>query len=165
MERSREDYRAIIAERIASGFVGSRRIVAPGTVGSIVALCFWYFLSFFHILEPGFPSILLVLLTTSAGLWGVQIVLEAENDPDPSWVVIDEWAGLFLSLAWTNVSPFLVVCLAFILFRLLDITKVGPVAWAERLPGGLGVMADDLVAGAITASIVWLVVGVVQGLS
>jgi phosphatidylglycerophosphatase A len=46
---------------------------------------------------------------------------------------------------------------AFIIFRLLDVTKPGPIGWADRQSGAAGIMADDLVAGAIAAAILWAV--------
>jgi phosphatidylglycerophosphatase A len=70
---------------------------------------------------------------------------------DPQWIVIDEWAGLFVALAGLTPSNWTTAFVAFILFRVFDASKVGPVAWAEQLPGAYGVMADDLVAGILTA--------------
>ena len=61
--------------------------------------------------------------------------------------MIDEWAGLFISLAGIGVVDVGSVLVAFGLFRLFDGLKWGPVAWAERLPGASGIMADDIVAG------------------
>ena len=63
--------------------------------------------------------------------------------------VVDEWAGLFVALCGVEAFNLGHVVIALVGFRVLDITKPGPVGWAERLPGALGVMADDIVAGAI----------------
>ena len=69
---------------------------------------------------------------------------------DPSWVVTDEVAGQGLALLVAGLSPhrsLVTTIAAFVLFRAFDITKPGPVSAAERLPGGLGILADDLLAG------------------
>ena len=73
---------------------------------------------------------------------------EVKDKWDPAWIVIDEAAGVavaFVPFAVSNSS--LAVVVAFVLFRILDAAKPPPVRQAERLPGALGVMADDLVAG------------------
>jgi phosphatidylglycerophosphatase A len=87
---------------------------------------------------------------TAAGFWAVARI--NAPDEDPPWVVVDEAAGMALALAFTPASlGWLGVALAFGLFRALDILKPGPVGWMDRKPGNVGVMGDDLVAGALTA--------------
>lgn len=69
---------------------------------------------------------------------------------DPSWVVTDEVAGQALALLGAGLSlhrGLATTIAAFVLFRVFDIWKPGPVGAAERLPGGLGILCDDLVAG------------------
>lgn len=73
---------------------------------------------------------------------------------DPQWVVCDEffafaWVYLFVPVTWPTAIA------GFALFRLFDIWKPGPVGWAERLPGGWGVMADDAVAGMLAGGCLW----------
>jgi phosphatidylglycerophosphatase A len=73
-------------------------------------------------------------------------VKDYETEEDPGEVVIDEVAGVLLSALmcpWTPVPLFI----AFLSFRLFDIWKPFPVRTLEQLPGGIGVMADDLAAG------------------
>ncbi len=75
---------------------------------------------------------------------------------DPSWVVTDEVAGQALALCLAGFSPHrgvVTTIAAFLLFRLLDITKPGPIGAAERLPGGVGILCDDLVAGLVAGAI------------
>jgi len=74
---------------------------------------------------------------------------------DPQWIVIDEWAGLYLALFGIAPLEWRWVFFAFVLFRIFDAVKIGPVGWAESLPGAWGIMADDLVAGALVALVVW----------
>ena len=86
-----------------------------------------------------------------AGISGLAIWVsgEAENllgKKDPSAIVIDEVAGLSLTMFLIPIS-WLSLCAGFLLFRLFDIVKPWPANRAERLSGGLGIVLDDLVAG------------------
>jgi phosphatidylglycerophosphatase A len=72
--------------------------------------------------------------------------LEEEFGRDPKQATMDEAAGMAISLLAVPLSP-LNVFVAFFLFRLFDVLKPQPARRAERLPGGLGIMADDLIAG------------------
>jgi phosphatidylglycerophosphatase A len=74
---------------------------------------------------------------------------------DPGWIVIDELAGQWLAMATLNHPSPAGLALAFVLFRALDISKIGPVGWADRRHNAAGVMGDDLVAGAIVAGLIW----------
>lgn len=108
---------------------------------------------------PFEPAVLAALL---AGSVVTLLFAGAEAGPDghgdPGFVVSDEVAGQALALALAGASArgdgFVAAGLAFLLFRALDITKPGPVGAAERWPGGLGVLADDLVAGAGAGAVV-----------
>lgn len=128
---------------------------APGTCGSLAALIFWWLLSDLEIVQSLSSQLMLALITTVVGTIAVSVALKHEEDEDPQWIVIDEWAGLFVALL--GVAPFELghVLVAFVLFRLFDASKVGPVGWAERLPRQFGIMADDLVAGALSALVLW----------
>jgi phosphatidylglycerophosphatase A len=82
---------------------------------------------------------------------------------DPSWVVTDEVAGQGVALLGAvpgGRDPLLFVALSFALFRVLDIAKPGLVARLERLPGAVGVLADDLAAGAGAAAATYLAASV-----
>jgi phosphatidylglycerophosphatase A len=125
--------------RIASlGGVGHLR-PGPGTWGSAVVLPL--------ALLPGWALALAALGLTLAGFWALARLPEAEKDP--SWVVVDEAAGMALALAFAD--GLLGIILAFALFRAFDIGKPGPVGWADRQSGAMGVMGDDLIAGAMAA--------------
>ena len=92
------------------------------------------------------------LLACGSGLWAIQ---RAQVDGDPGWVVIDEFAGQWIALlGLARVTPVGLLA-AFALFRLFDITKPGPVGWADRQHGAFGIMADDVIAGAIVAAILY----------
>jgi phosphatidylglycerophosphatase A len=93
------------------------------------------------------------------GLWASENYAVQIGNADPSECVIDEVAGQFIAcaLAPLSLAGFLA---AFVLFRLFDVSKLWPVSWAERMPGGLGIMADDLLAGLIAGAIVAVFAGV-----
>jgi len=139
-----------LIKALASGFGAGLSPVAPGTAGSAlavgIALC----------LRPWWNPQLALALTLVVSLAGVYCAGRAEEywGHDSHKIVIDEVAGMFLALALTRLS-WTGVAAAFFLFRLLDIVKPPPARQAERLPGGWGVMADDLVAGAYALALLW----------
>jgi len=115
---------------------------APGTVTSVAAvLCYW----FIPALHQPLLLLSLVALCTVGGVWAGG-VMEGEYGDDPSIVTIDELAGQWLALAFVP-DGLLPVLLSLAFFRFFDIAKPGPVDALQRLPGGLGIMADDLLAG------------------
>lgn len=135
------------ARLVASGGGVGFAPVAPGTVGSLVAVVLGAGL----MLVPfGVPSG--ALLAVVAGLWAVE---RAGAQHDPGWVVIDEFAGQWLALLGLARVTVAGLAAAFLLFRLLDVVKPGPIGWADRQGGTTGVMADDVIAGAIAAGILW----------
>ncbi|SLN54629.1 phosphatidylglycerophosphatase A family protein [Oceanibacterium hippocampi] len=136
------------ASLIATWFGAGLIPKAPGTWGSLAALPFaWVILEF-----AGWPWLALAtLLAFLAGLWASAAYCRAKGLKDPGEVVIDEVAGQWLALlaATSAGSPDpLAFAVGFAAFRLFDIVKPWPVGWADRrLPGALGVMADDILAG------------------
>jgi len=123
---------------------------APGTVASLVALPFAWL-----ILWKAGPFVLAAgaLVTYAIGVWSTGIHAARIGREDPSECVIDEVAGQWLACAAAPLSP-LGFALAFVLFRVFDISKIWPVYLGERLAGGWGIMTDDMIAGAISAAII-----------
>jgi phosphatidylglycerophosphatase A len=116
--------------------------VAPGTIASIVAVIGFVFIPALH----STPILLsLVIISLALGIWAGRI-MEEEYGDDPSIVTIDELAGQWLALAALP-ADMLPVLLSFAFFRFFDIAKPGPVDTVQRLPGGWGIMADDVLAG------------------
>ena len=89
---------------------------------------------------------------TAAGLWAIP---RAGGEADPGWVVIDEVAGMWVAMLPLSRPAPLPVLAAFGLFRLFDIAKPGMIGRVDRVPGRLGVMGDDLLAGAAAAGVLW----------
>ena len=119
---------------------------APGTIGSFIAVITGYIIASFgaEILVAA-TIIVTILGTMAADAYG-----RITNSKDASEVIIDEVAGQWVALIILPLDPWWFAA-GFILFRFFDITKLGPVGMAERLSGGVGVMADDLVAGVLAA--------------
>ncbi|MBI2197363.1 MAG: phosphatidylglycerophosphatase A [Candidatus Rokubacteria bacterium] len=115
--------------------------VASGTVGSAVTLvALW--------LIPFTPRGLLftLVVVTAVGIWAGGRVERILGRKDPGVIVIDEVAGMMLSVLFLpRTLPVLIT--AFLLFRLFDIWKPFPARESQDLSGGLGVMVDDLIAG------------------
>ena len=116
--------------------------VAPGTAGSAIGVGL-YFLS-----RSWAPSgqILMFSIVVAVGLWASHRAAAYFQEDDPGTVVIDEVAGQLLTLLLLDVGVSGAL-IGFLLFRLMDIVKPWPAGRLEALPGGVGVMADDLMAG------------------
>ncbi len=127
--------------------------VAPGTWGSLGGILLWWLT-----LPMGrwLQALLLIVLLIPAVLVCGACERRAGGD-DPSFVVLDEILGMYLALLFIPPGwPWIVA--AFLLFRLLDITKPWPVNLMERhYSGGTAIMLDDLAAGAITAMILTVI--------
>ena len=121
---------------------------APGTMGAVVGVVLWLPL---RLAGPAVFSGCVAALI-GLGVWSASRAEAYLGRHDDGLIVIDEVAGALVSLAFLP-ARIEVVVMALALFRLLDIWKPPPVRTAERLPGGLGVMADDLVAGLLANAI------------
>lgn len=138
-----------IARLIASGGGLGHAPKASGTVASLAAVVVGALLLW---LNPGFVA-LAAFAALVLGIWSIRA---AGAVGDPGWVVIDEIAGQWVALLALARPTLLGLGACFLLFRLLDITKPGPIGWADRQRGPFAVMGDDLVAGLLTACIIWL---------
>ena len=129
--------------------------VAPGTAGSALGIGV-YFLT--RAWSDG-AQIALLAAVIGVGIWAGTYVARHFRQEDPGLVVIDEVAGQLLTLLLLDVNLAGAV-LGFLLFRLLDIVKPWPVHRLEALPEGIGIMADDLMAGLygwlLLAGAIWL---------
>jgi phosphatidylglycerophosphatase A len=127
---------------------------APGTWGSLAALPFaWAIASY------GGSVALLVAAggALAAGIWASGVMERATGAKDPGKIVIDEVAGQWLTLVPVAPDPLLYL-IGFLLFRIADIVKPWPASWCDRnLSGGVGVMLDDIAAGAYAAVALYLI--------
>ncbi len=140
MQRSWKDR---IIEILASGFGFGFSPVAPGTMGSLVGVL---------ICLAGYalPWAYRLVFVVAMCVVSIYVAGRAEvlfGKKDDQRIVIDEIAGFQITMLPVAVTG-LNLCMAFVLFRIFDIWKPPPVDRFQRLPGGVGVVADDLGAGA-----------------
>ena len=146
---------------------------APGTWGSLVAVLLGFVLAKFG---GAWLFAAATALAVTLAYWSVADLISKLGEPghhDPSWVVIDEVAGQWIALlpvvfgaASNGVAPERLWpgwVAAFLLFRLFDVWKPGPVGWADRRHGATGVVLDDLFAGLLAALGVILLAGLAHG--
>ncbi len=140
------------AWQVATWFGAGLMPKAPGTWGSLAAVPFAYGIHHF----AGPAGLLAAALALFAiGIWAAGEFSRRAGSRDPQAVVVDEAAGQWLALVPAG-NDILLYAAGFALFRLFDIWKPWPASWAERrLSGGLGIMLDDMVAGAYAAAILW----------
>jgi phosphatidylglycerophosphatase A len=124
--------------------------VAPGTVGSAVAVLLVAVLDTIPLTRVGHVALLalLVALIFFLGVWAAGQSEKFFGRTDPGHVVIDEVAGQMVAFLLVPHASWKLLLAGFALFRFFDVTKPFPAGRAERLPGGWGIMVDDVVAGA-----------------
>jgi phosphatidylglycerophosphatase A len=138
---------------LATGFGAGYSPIAPGTLGTLVAIPIYYFLSdipspFYEITLVGFFFLSVWISENAEAFFG------KKDDPR---IVIDEVMGFLITMLWLP-KAILFVILGFFLFRFFDILKPFPIRYLERrLKGGLGVVLDDVMAG-IYANVVLQVI-------
>jgi phosphatidylglycerophosphatase A len=155
---SAEQRRALLASPagwLACGFGSGLAPVAQGTFGSLAALLPWLLLR-----ELPLPIYLAVLLIGfAAGVRACNMASRALGVADHRSLVWDEFIGQWVALLPLLVlpAPWWAIVLGFLLFRLFDVWKPWPISWLDRrVKGGMGVMVDDVVAGAFAAVVLAL---------
>ena len=140
----------ILTAAVATLLGIGRAPFAPGTVASLAALPLAW-----GITQSGGRVLLIVctLAATALGIWASDRYARACGTQDPSECVVDELAGQWLACAVAPLS-LLGYAVAFLAFRAFDIWKPWPISAAERQPGGVGIMLDDIVAGAAAGVVV-----------
>lgn len=137
-----------LAKALATVFGAGYSPIAPGTCGTIVTiplavalapLVLWQYL-------------LVVAGITALAIWAAHRADIAWGSHDSGRIVIDETAGYLVTLAFVSRTSVAALGIGFILFRALDITKPFPIRWLDQnLPGGWGVVLDDVAAGVVGA--------------
>ena len=127
----------VVATACGAGFAP----IAPGTVASALTVVVLWFAQLSIV-----GSLTFLLVVTVTGIWAAHRAERMFGRKDPGTIVIDEVAGMTLSVAL--LPPTIGVLIAgFLLFRVFDIVKPFPAKVSQRLTGGFGVMVDDLIAG------------------
>ncbi|MBA3572772.1 MAG: phosphatidylglycerophosphatase A [Pyrinomonadaceae bacterium] len=176
-ERSAKDYLALAIGTCGVGYLP----IAPGTWGSLVGVGIYLLLEFstFRFIQLLFPpnsfvrslpwsifiaaELILITLITLVGIWAASRTEKLLGRKDPGKVVIDEVAGQLIALLplVPRLEPgWMSILSAFLLFRLFDIVKPYPARRLEGLESGLGIMADDIVAGAYAAVATSIIIAV-----
>jgi phosphatidylglycerophosphatase A len=145
---------------------------APGTWGSLAGILIYSLTQFYFPLNPiagmhlqlvrratwaAMTDLPVAVAIALVGLWSATLAAEFSGKKDPQFVVIDEVSGQHLTYLFSlTLLDWKYLLLGFILFRVFDIWKPFPARQAESLPGGLGIMADDWIAGIYAALGLWI---------
>ena len=142
-----------VALTIATWFGAGYAPVAPGTAGSLAAIVIAFLLR--HYAEPWHFAVAAALLALPA-IWAAGETALIVGRKDPGIVVVDEVIGQWIAIGGAAAIDWKTCLAAFALFRLFDIWKPAPVRQLEALPGGLGINADDAMAGIYAALVIWI---------
>jgi phosphatidylglycerophosphatase A len=133
-----------VAKAIATAFGAGYSPIAPGTCGTAVAVPLAYALRSTGV----WPYVAITLAITAIGIWAADRADRAWGTHDSGRIVIDEVAGYLVTMTLVSRGPWAPLVGGFVVFRFFDIVKPPPVRWLdENLPGGWGVVLDDIAAG------------------
>ncbi len=145
---------------IATGFGVGYSPIAPGTLGTLLAIPVYYFLS--NIRSPLYEITLVGFFFLS--VWVSQTAEIFFGKRDDQRIVIDEMMGFFITMLWIErTAPFIII--GFFLFRFFDILKPFPIRYLEkRVKGGFGVVLDDVMAGVYANIVLHLIALILSSL-
>ncbi len=145
---------SLLARLIGTWFGCGYAPKAPGTAGSLAAIAIaWVLHTYAGVSAMGMAWLSVAL--SFPGIWAADVVAREIGRKDPQIVVVDEVVGQWMTLAGATTLNWKSWLLAFALFRLFDIWKPPPVRQLERLPGGVGIVADDAMAGVYGALVLF----------
>ena len=138
---------------LATGFGSGRSPLVPGTAGTLAAIP--VYLAGAWLLGPLLFAAAAVLFVPLAVV-AADVACEQIKEKHPGLIVVDEWAGYFLTVAlhplhWQTIAA------GFLVFHILDVAKPFPARRLEHLPGGTGVVLDDVMVGLYGNLILWLI--------
>jgi phosphatidylglycerophosphatase A len=144
----------LAARVLATWFFCGYAPVGPGTAGSLAALAIAWALHRYAAM-PAFTFGILAAILAAPAIWAASVTARESGLKDPQIVVVDEVVGQWLTLAGATQLNWKSWLLGFALFRLFDIWKPVPVRQLEGLPGGIGIVADDAMAGVYGALVLF----------
>jgi phosphatidylglycerophosphatase A len=146
---------SLIVTALATWFGCGYSPIAPGTAGSLAALAIAIL---WHTAAAAGPMHFLVagIVLMAPGIWAADRLAESMSKKDPGRVVVDEVIGQWITLAGATQLNWKSWTLAFLLFRVLDVLKPPPARQFESLRGGVGIVADDAMAGVYGALVLYL---------
>jgi phosphatidylglycerophosphatase A len=138
-----------MAWAVATWFGCGRVPKAPGTMGALGAIPLYLLAA-----REGRAGVALAALAiTAVGVWASHVVAAEIGVQDPQFVVVDEVAGLLVTMIPVRDVTLASVIVGFVLFRAFDMLKPWPVRRFEALPGGWGIVMDDVAAGVLGAGV------------
>jgi len=141
-----------LAKAIATALGAGYSPIGPGTCGTAVAVPLAWLLAGL----PLWQFSVITLAVTLVGVWAAATADRAWGTHDSGRIVIDEVAGYLVTVALVDRTNWIVLGIGFVVFRFFDIVKPPPVRWLdENLPGGWGVVLDDIAAGVMGAAVMW----------
>jgi len=127
---------------LATGLGAGYSPVSPGTLGTLIAIPIYYFIS-----DIPFPLYEITLIGFFfLAVWVAEKAESVSRKKDDQKIVIDEMMGFLITMLWIPKTPLFIVA-GFILFRMFDIFKPFPIRRFEKVKGGFGVVLDDVGAG------------------
>jgi phosphatidylglycerophosphatase A len=141
-----------LAKGIATALGAGYSPIAPGTCGTAVAVPLAWAMG--HL--PWWQFLAITVGVTLIGVWAAATADRAWGTHDSGRIVIDEVAGYLVTVAFVDRTNWIALGIGFVVFRFFDIVKPPPVRWIdEKLPGGWGVVLDDIAAGVMGAVVMW----------
>tara|TARA_B100000686_G_C16183474_1_gene662136 strand:- start:165 stop:611 length:447 start_codon:yes stop_codon:yes gene_type:complete len=125
---------------------------APGTIASVVTACIWYKLNI-----PNNIQIIIIIFIVVLGLFLCKWYSKYNKCKDPSFIVVDEVAGMSIALFMVPKIVSLYF-LSFLFFRFFDIYKPGFISNSEKIENGIGIMLDDIISGLISFFLIHLII-------
>ena len=139
---------------LAVGFGSGLSPIVPGTMGSLAAIPFWYLMTFL----PWQLYSLVVMLGICIGVYLCHQTAKDMGVHDHGSIVWDEFIGMWITLMALPTNDWQWVTAGFVIVRILDMWKPWPIRWFDRnVHGGMGIMIDDIVAGVISAGILYFI--------
>ncbi len=132
-----------------SGFYIGYVKYAPGSLASIISIIFFFFIP--NII---FYNIIVLIFFLIVGFYLCFVFSKNSSENDPSYIVIDEIVGMYISVFMLPKIIYLYI-IAFIFFRFFDIYKPGIIYKSQRLKYGFGIMIDDVISGILSLLICW----------
>lgn len=137
---------------LATGFGSGLSPFIPGTMGSLAAIPFWWLMTFL----PMQIYSLLVLIGISIGVYLCTRTARDMGIHDHGCIVWDEFIGMWITLMSIPTMTWQWVLTGFVIFRIFDLWKPWPIYWFDQnVQGGMGIMVDDIIAGIISAAIIY----------
>jgi phosphatidylglycerophosphatase A len=135
-----------IAKAIATALGAGYSPIAPGTCGTLVTIPLAWALAGVALV----PYLAVVVGVIAIGIWAAGAADRAWGTHDSGRIVIDEVAGYLVTIALVSRAHWVPLAVGFVVFRVLDIVKPPPIRWLDQnLPGGFGVVIDDVAAGVL----------------